>query len=91
MEAPNPFTERGIIRDPKLFFGRKHELKQTFERLAAMQSVSIFGERRIGKSSLLVMIAGFTVYYAAVLCVRVRAEIISRERNARWLREELAL
>jgi len=57
MEAPNPFTERGIIRDPKLFFGRKHELKQTFERLAAMQSVSIFGERRIGKSSLLVMIA----------------------------------
>jgi heme exporter protein C len=39
---------------------------------------------------LLVMIAGFTVYYAAVLCVRVRAEVIRRERNASWLREELA-
>ena len=56
MEAPNPFTERGIIRDPKRFFGRKHELKQIFERLAAMQSVSIVGERRIGKSSLLAVI-----------------------------------
>lgn len=57
MDAPNPFTERGVIRDPKRFFGRKHELKQIFERLAAMQSVSIVGERRIGKSSLLAVIA----------------------------------
>jgi len=57
MDAPNPFTERGIIRDPKRFFGRKHELRQIFERLAAMQSVSIVGERRIGKSSLLAVIA----------------------------------
>ena len=57
MDAPNPFTERGIIRDPKRFFGRKHELRQIFERLAAMQSVSIVGERRTGKSSLLAVIA----------------------------------
>jgi len=56
MEAPNPFTERGVIRDLKRFFGRRRELKQIFERLAAMQSVSIIGERRIGKSSLLAMI-----------------------------------
>ena len=39
---------------------------------------------------LLVMIAGFMLYYAAVLCVRVRAEVIRRERNAAWLIEELA-
>ena len=56
MEAPNPFTERGPIRDPKRFFGRKAELTQIFERLATMQSVSIVGERRIGKSSLLTYI-----------------------------------
>ncbi len=56
MEAPNPFYERGVIRDPKRFFGRKPELKQIFERLATMQSVSIVGERRIGKSSLLAYI-----------------------------------
>lgn len=53
MENLNPFTERGVIRDPKRFFGRKRELDQIFQRLAAMQSVSIVGERRIGKSSLL--------------------------------------
>jgi len=57
MDAPNPFTERGVIKDPKRFFGRKRELKQIFERLAAMQSVSIVGERRTGKSSLLEIIA----------------------------------
>jgi uncharacterized protein len=56
MEAPNPFYERGPIRDPRRFFGRKSELKQVFARLANMQSVSIVGERRIGKSSLLAMI-----------------------------------
>ena len=56
METTNPFYERGVIRDPKRFFGRKSELKQIFERLATMQSVSIVGERRIGKSSLLAYI-----------------------------------
>jgi hypothetical protein len=56
MEAPNPFYERGPVRDPERFFGRKSELKQVFARLINMQSVSIVGERRIDKSSLLAMI-----------------------------------
>ena len=91
MEAPNPFTERGVIRDPKRFFGRKRELKQTFERLAAMQSVSIVGERRIGKSSLLTTIAAtgsetlgkeFEFHYVDLQLVENTEDFIARVLDA---------
>ncbi len=36
---------------------------------------------------LLVMIVGYTLYFAAVLFVRLRSEILLRERNAQWVRE----
>ncbi len=36
---------------------------------------------------LLMCFAGFTLLYAALACVRVRGEILSRERNAAWLRD----
>ncbi len=36
---------------------------------------------------LLLMIAGFTVYFAAVLLQRMRCEILEREQQARWLTE----
>jgi hypothetical protein len=42
-----------MIRDPQLFHGRRAELDHIFGRLNTMQSVSLVGERRIGKSSLL--------------------------------------
>lgn len=34
---------------------------------------------------LLIMLLAFVLYFAAVLCDRVRAEILKRERNAHWL------
>ncbi len=40
---------------------------------------------------LLVMMVGFTLYYGAVLMTRLRAEILRRERDASWLRTELAV
>lgn len=49
----NPFTERNVIKDPKEFFGRKDELRTIFTRLQGLQSISIYGEKKIGKSSLL--------------------------------------
>lgn len=49
----NPFTQRGMVRDPAKFFGRQAELQQISDLLAKMTSVSVVGERRIGKSSLL--------------------------------------
>jgi heme exporter protein C len=36
---------------------------------------------------LLMCFAGFTFLYAALACVRVRAEVLHRERNATWLKE----
>jgi heme exporter protein C len=33
------------------------------------------------------MLLGFMLYFAAVLCDRVRSEILRRERNAGWLSE----
>lgn len=38
---------------------------------------------------LLMMLLGFTLYFAAVLLVRLRAEILRRERSATWLKEVL--
>jgi len=38
---------------------------------------------------LLAMLLGFTLYFGAVLLIRLRAEILRRERNASWIREEL--
>lgn len=49
----NPFTCRGRIEDPNLFWGRSEEIRDIKTRLATMQNVSVVGERRIGKSSLL--------------------------------------
>jgi serine/threonine-protein kinase len=51
----NPFLNRVAIKDPKQFFGRSREVSKIFSRIGASrpQSISVVGERRIGKSSLL--------------------------------------
>lgn len=38
---------------------------------------------------LLLMFVGFALYFIAVLLIRLRAELLRRERNASWVREEL--
>jgi heme exporter protein C len=38
---------------------------------------------------LLLMLAGFTAYFVALLLVRARGEVLRRERNARWIAEAL--
>jgi hypothetical protein len=57
MTNGNPFLERGMIQSEGRFFGRQDELSFCLERLRMMQSVSVVGERRIGKSSLLYRLA----------------------------------
>lgn len=49
----NPYTNRAAIRVSEDFFGRTAELKAIYTRIEGGQSVSLVGERRIGKSSLL--------------------------------------
>jgi Novel STAND NTPase 2/TIR domain len=55
----NPFTFGNPIHDPERFFGRRQEIRQILNRLlsSAHESTSIIGERRIGKTSLLVYLA----------------------------------
>jgi len=39
---------------------------------------------------LLTMLVGFTLFFAAIMLVRLRAEILRRERSASWAREVVA-
>jgi heme exporter protein C len=38
---------------------------------------------------LLSMLAGFMLFFGAVLCMRLRGEVLNRERQAAWVREEV--
>jgi hypothetical protein len=49
----NPYQVGGMIRNHDQFIGREREIRDTLSRVATLQSVSVTGERRIGKSSLL--------------------------------------
>ena len=53
--ARNPYLNRVAIKDTAQFFGRSREVSKIFSRVGASrpQSISVVGERRIGKSSLL--------------------------------------
>ena len=53
MVGINQFSNRIMIQNPDEFFGRRSELRSIFTRLQSLQSCDIFGERKIGKSSLL--------------------------------------
>ena len=56
-------------------------------------SITLTGKDTIATSMLvplLVSLLGFSLYFGAVLLVRLRAEILRRERAAAWIREVLA-
>lgn len=57
MKKENPFYHRRAIRKRENFFGRKQELTTVFNRLRNMESVSLIGERRVGKTSFLFHLA----------------------------------
>ncbi len=48
----NPFTNRGLVTDLADFIGRREQMVEIYTRLDKMESTSIVGEGRIGKSSL---------------------------------------
>lgn len=55
----NPFTFGNPIRDASRFYGRENEIRQIASRLlsSGRESTSVVGERRIGKTSLLLHLA----------------------------------
>ena len=50
---PNPFFYGGVIEERHLFINRRFEVIEIYEAVLASASVSVVGERRVGKSSLL--------------------------------------
>ena len=54
----NPYTNRGAIKNPQEFYGREREIRRIYSRLSSSQPqcLSIIGERKVGKSSLLYFI-----------------------------------
>jgi heme exporter protein C len=55
-------------------------------------SVMKFGQPTMPASMLvplLLMLAGFTMYFVALLLIRSRGELLRRERTARWIAEAL--
>jgi hypothetical protein len=52
-QVRNPFFNRHRITDPAYFFGRQRELERLYSAIATQQCVSLVGERKMGKSSLL--------------------------------------
>jgi AAA+ ATPase superfamily predicted ATPase len=55
----NPYQNQEAIENPDDFFGRKKEIKIIFTLIsdaAEPHNISIVGERRIGKSSLLLFV-----------------------------------
>ena len=60
----NPYMNRSMIRSVDAFYGRKRELQRVMALIGAQmpQSVSLVGERRMGKSSLLWHISQPDIY-----------------------------
>ena len=53
MEQLNPYRNRSAVTEPDEFIGRMGELTDLYQRILQGMSVSLVGERRVGKSSLL--------------------------------------
>lgn len=55
--SPSPFIFGPAIQDPAGFYGRQDELRTILEQLGKRSCTAVVGERRIGKSSLLLQVA----------------------------------
>lgn len=53
LRPSNPYYDMAAVRDPAMFFGRKHLLRRLYAAIAHRQCVSLVGPRHIGKSSIL--------------------------------------
>ncbi|MGD2249441.1 MAG: Swt1 family HEPN domain-containing protein [Candidatus Methanofastidiosia archaeon] len=53
----NPFQYGRPIRDPKDFFGREDEVRLIYHQIQSLNSTSIIGERKVGKTCLLLLLS----------------------------------
>lgn len=60
----NPFFHRGPIREAQFFYNREDETARVLTLLDNIQNVAIVGQRRIGKTSLLLHVSRSETYVA---------------------------
>jgi hypothetical protein len=89
----NPYVHRKMICSTESFFGRRRELSRIYSLIESSQQISVVGDRRIGKSSLLCCLslseiqAQFSdydlsehifVYIDLLVCAKYTAEMFLR-------------
>jgi heme exporter protein C len=77
----------GVINVPIIHFS-----VEWWNSLHQGATVAKFGKPAMPGSMLwplLAMFLGFMLFFGAVLCMRLRAQILQRERSTQWLKEAL--
>jgi len=78
--APNPFKYAGPLGEGDLFVDRQEEMEKILELISRAQPVAIYGERRIGKTSLLnrirAQLSGQRVAYISLEALRDEDEFL---------------
>ncbi len=77
----NPFHWRGTVTDPTAFVGREVELRGILTRLKTLGCVSLVGERRIGKSSVLYQAAQRAPAQVGAMCRAVYLDLLSARHH----------
>jgi len=77
----------GVVNVPIIHFS-----VQWWNSLHQGATIAKIGKSEIAASMLwplLTMLLGFMCFYAAVVCIRLRGEVLSRERQSAWVREAI--
>lgn len=77
----------GVVNVPIIHFS-----VQWWNSLHQGATVAQFGKPSMPASMLIPLLGallGFMLFFAAVLCTRLRAEVLARERQANWIKEML--
>ncbi len=82
--TPNPYSSGTPVQDEKMFFGRREDLRALREKLSSMASnkvVVLYGQRRMGKTSLIYQLAG-KLAQDGYLPVMINMQLLSLKENA---------
>ncbi len=80
-ENQNPFHWRGTVTDTAAFIGRDLDMQAIFTRLKTLSCVSVVGDRRIGKSSLLYQAASRAGKLLGPNCRPVYIDLLSAKHH----------
>lgn len=80
-QVRNPFHWRGTVTEADAFVGREREINSIFTRLRSMGCLSVIGDRRIGKSSLLYQSAQLARGALGAGCRAVYIDLLSARHH----------